>query len=44
VDVDGNSHIKGVFYDNEQLDDEGIDEDFNNWRGQWADYSVHEVK
>lgn len=44
VDVDGNSHIKGIFYDNEQLDDEGIDEEFNNWRGQWADYSVHEVK
>lgn len=44
VDVDGTSHIKGIFYDNEQLDDEGIDEEYNNWRGQWADYSVHEVK
>lgn len=44
VDVDGTSHIRGIFYDNDQLDDEGIDEEFNNWRGQWADYSVHEVK
>jgi hypothetical protein len=44
VDVDGTTHIKTIYYDNVALEDEGIDEEYNNWRGQWADYSLHEVK
>jgi hypothetical protein len=40
-DVQGNSIVHTLAYDGVALDDEGMDGDRDNWRGQWSDYSVH---
>jgi hypothetical protein len=39
-DIDGSTIITRLVYDNEELDDEGMDED--NWRGQWSEFNVYE--
>lgn len=44
TDLDGTTHINGVLYNSEKMDDEGIDEQYNNWRGQWAEFTLHEVE
>jgi len=43
VDVDGISHVKTVFYGDEELDDQGMDSEHDNWRGQWSDFQVHKI-
>ena len=39
-DIEGATIISRLVYDNDELDDEGMDED--NWRGQWSEFNVYE--
>jgi hypothetical protein len=41
-DIQGSSCVNRLYYDGLELEDEGMDSEHENWRGQWADYSVHE--
>lgn len=41
-DIQGNSIINRLKYDGVELEDEGMDSDHDNWRGQWSEFSVHE--
>lgn len=40
-DVEGNSIVTNLEYNGQELYDEGMDSEHDNWRGQWSDYSVH---
>jgi predicted RNA-binding Zn-ribbon protein involved in translation (DUF1610 family) len=41
-DVDGSSIINTLVYDGVELDDEGMDSEHDNWRGQWSEFNVYE--
>ena len=40
-DVQGTSVVTRLVYDGVELDDDGMDSEHDNWRGQWSDFSVH---
>ena len=40
-DVEGSSIVTRLVYDGVELDDEGMDSEHDNWRGQWSTFSVH---
>ena len=41
-DVQGSGVINRVQYQGVDLEDEGMDSEYDNWRGQWSEFSVHE--
>ena len=41
-DIQGYSITSRLVYDDVELDDEGMDSEHDNWRGQWSEFSVHE--
>ena len=43
-DVEGSSVINRVQYQGVDLEDEGMDSEHDNWRGQWSTFSVHHNK
>ena len=44
-DIQGTSVVTRLVYDGDELDDEGMDSEHDNWRGQWAQFDVyHNVK
>ena len=40
-DIQGTSVITRLVYDGDELDDEGMDSEHDNWRGQWAQFDVY---
>jgi glutaredoxin-related protein len=40
-DIEGTSVVTRLVYDGAELDDEGMDSEHDNWRGQWSTFSVH---
>lgn len=40
-DIEGTSVVTRLVYDDAELDDEGMDSEHDNWRGQWSTFSVH---
>jgi len=42
VDVEGACIISRLEYDGVELDDEGMDSEHDNWRGQWGEFNVYE--
>jgi hypothetical protein len=40
-DIQGTSVITRLVYDGAELDDEGMDGEHDNWRGQWAQFDVY---
>jgi len=40
-DIQGTSVITRLVYDGDELDDEGMDGEHDNWRGQWAQFDVY---
>ena len=42
IDVQGSTLACTLEYDGVELDDEGMDVEHDNWRGQWSSFSVHE--
>lgn len=40
-DVNGSTVINRVLYDGVELDDEGMDSEHDNWRGQWSQFDVY---
>jgi Zn finger protein HypA/HybF involved in hydrogenase expression len=43
-DIQGTSLTNRLVYDDVELDDEGMDSEHDNWRGQWSEFSVHETE
>jgi hypothetical protein len=43
-DIQGYSVTSRLVYDDVELDDEGMDSEHDNWRGQWSEFSVHETE
>jgi uncharacterized Zn finger protein (UPF0148 family) len=43
-DIEGTSVVTRLVYDGVELDDEGMDSEHDNWRGQWSTFSVHHNK
>jgi hypothetical protein len=43
-DVQGTSVVTRLVYDGEELSDEGMDSEHDNWRGQWAQFDVYHNK
>jgi len=43
-DIQGTSLTSRLVYDDIELDDEGMDSEHDNWRGQWSEFSVHETE
>ena len=43
-DVQGTSVTTRLVYDGDELDDEGMDSEHDNWRGQWAQFDVYHNK
>ncbi len=44
-DIQGTSVVTRLVYDGVELDDEGMDSEHDNWRGQWSQFDVyHNVK
>ena len=43
-DIQGTSLTNRLVYDDVELDDEGMDSEHDNWRGQWSTFSVHETE
>ena len=43
-DLQGDSLTSRLVYDDVELDDEGMDSEHDNWRGQWSTFSVHETE
>jgi len=43
-DVQGSGIINRVRYQGVDLEDEGMDSEHDNWRGQWSTFSVHHNK
>ena len=40
-DIQGTSVITRLVYDGEELSDDGMDSEHENWRGQWAQFDVY---
>jgi len=40
-DIQGTSVITRLVYDGVELDDEGMDSEHDNWRGQWSQFDVY---
>ena len=40
-DVQGTSIVTRLVYDGVELDDEGMDSEHDNWRGQWSQFDVY---
>ena len=40
-DIQGTSVVTRLIYDGDELDDEGMDSEHDNWRGQWAQFDVY---
>ena len=40
-DIQGTSVVTRLVYDGVELDDEGMDSEHDNWRGQWAQFDVY---
>jgi len=40
-DIQGTSVITRLVYDGDELDDEGMDSEHDNWRGQWSQFDVY---
>ena len=40
-DIQGTSVVTRLVYDGEELSDDGMDSEHDNWRGQWAQFDVH---
>jgi len=40
-DIQGTSVVTRLVYDGDELEDEGMDSEHDNWRGQWAQFDVH---
>jgi hypothetical protein len=43
-DVQGTSVVTRLVYDGYELDDEGMDSEHDNWRGQWSQFDVYHNK
>jgi len=43
-DVQGTSVVTRLVYDGIELDDEGMDSEHDNWRGQWSQFDVYHNK
>jgi len=44
-DIQGTSVVTRLVYDGEELSDDGMDSEHDNWRGQWSQFDVyHNVK
>jgi hypothetical protein len=43
-DIQGTSVVTRLVYDDVELDDEGMDSEHDNWRGQWAQFDVYHNK
>ena len=43
-DIQGTSVVTRLVYDGVELDDEGMDSEHDNWRGQWAQFDVYHNK
>jgi hypothetical protein len=43
-DIQGTSVVTRLVYDGDELDDEGMDSEHDNWRGQWAQFDVYHNK
>ena len=44
-DIQGTSLVTRLVYDGAELDDDGMDSEHDNWRGQWAQFDVyHNIK
>jgi hypothetical protein len=43
-DVQGTSIVTRLVYDGDELDDEGMDSEHDNWRGQWSQFDVYHNK
>jgi hypothetical protein len=40
-DINGASCVNSISYDGVELDDEGMDSDHDNWRGQWSEFNIY---
>jgi hypothetical protein len=40
-DIQGTSVVTRLVYDDVELDDEGMDSEHDNWRGQWSQFDVY---
>jgi hypothetical protein len=40
-DVEGTSVVTRLVYDGDELEDEGMDSEHENWRGQWSQFDVY---
>jgi hypothetical protein len=40
-DIQGTSVVNRLVYDGVELDDEGMDSEHENWRGQWSQFDVY---
>jgi hypothetical protein len=43
-DIQGTSVVTRLVYDGVELDDEGMDSEHDNWRGQWSQFDVYHNK
>jgi hypothetical protein len=43
-DIQGTSVVTRLVYDGIELDDEGMDSEHDNWRGQWSQFDVYHNK
>jgi hypothetical protein len=40
-DINGASCVNSIIYDDQELEDEGMDSDRDNWRGQWSEFNIY---
>ena len=40
-DINGASCVNSISYDDVELEDEGMDSDRDNWRGQWSEFNIY---
>jgi hypothetical protein len=40
-DINGASCVNSISYDDQELEDEGMDSDRDNWRGQWSEFNIY---
>jgi len=43
-DIEGSSCVNRLKYDDVELDDYGMDSEYENWRGQWSQFDVYHNK
>jgi hypothetical protein len=43
-DIEGNTIVNRLSYDGSELDDDGMDSEHDNWRGQWSQFDVYHNK